>query len=402
VLAVLRARRVNSDGQVVGALSEAVDTNLPVLVTGIGDDQSDGVVQAQVSVRVLEAGRVSVVANVQVAIAAEVIELHDDGIDGLGVEAVKVPLVVVNVATDLLAGEQLASHLFAVDTAEARVTSASVAEHATAVQGALGGAVGDGSAVQGPRETRVSEGVETKVDPLVGHIYNLQAEVVVNTSLGVVKVDARGDASFLNVNVNVAVSGFSDVPDKFVGSRTDLVVDPAVLGEMCLIFSVRSSDSVDRNSAVSAFPRSIANTSASDAISVASTVVGATVASGVRVEVDLEVSVLESEDTDVVQAVVSFSRDNKREVLLNRDISPVIFAQRGQLIATNIQIRITIVVSFSHNNGDWMVECILGLVNSIIEPCAGFNIFVVENLSKSDVLQGNRAISTDSVSIACA
>jgi hypothetical protein len=270
------------------------------------------------------------------------------------------------------------------------------------VQGALGGAVGDGSAVQGPRETRVSEGVETKVDPLVGHIYNLQAEVVVNTSLGVVKVDARGDASFLNVNVNVAVSGLSYVPYKFVGSRTDLVVDPAVLGEMCLIFSVRSSDSVDRNSAVSAFPRSIANTSASDAISVASTVVGATVASGVRVEVDLEVSVLESEDTDVVQAVVSFSRDNKREVLLNRDISPVIFAQRGQLIATNIQIRITIVVSFSHNNGDWMVECILGLVNSIIEPCAGFNIFVVENLSKSDVLQGNRAISTDSVSIACA
>ena len=81
-----------------------------MLVTGIGDDQSDGVVQAQVSVRVLEAGRVSVVADVQVAIAAEVIELHDDGIDGLGVEAVKVPLVVVNVATDLLAGEQLASH----------------------------------------------------------------------------------------------------------------------------------------------------------------------------------------------------------------------------------------------------------------------------------------------------
>jgi hypothetical protein len=205
-----------------------------VLVTGIGDDQSDGVVQAQVSVRVLEAGRVSVVANVQVAIAAEVIELHDDGIDGLGVEAVKVPLVVVNVATDLLAGEQLASHytlivspghitkvlyslcymhykvmsvrtLFAVDTAEARVTSASVAEHATAVQGALGGAVGDGSAVQGPRETRVSEGVETKVDPLVGHIYNLQAEVVVNTSLGVVKVDARGDASFLFMVITTLV-----------------------------------------------------------------------------------------------------------------------------------------------------------------------------------------------------
>lgn len=299
---------VNVDGQVVSALSEAVDADLPVLVAGIRDDQRDRVVQAQVAVRVLEARGVGVVAHVQVAVAAEVVELHDDGIDGLRVKTVKVPLVVVDVAADLLAREQLAGHytstvspghttiasyslvymhaqlvpvrtLFAVDTAVWRVTRARVAEHATAVHRALGGAVGDGGTVQGPREARVSEGVEPKVDPLVGHIYNLQAEVVVNASLGVVEVDARGNSSslfmvimaleiksnlgkktnknskdlnwirnfliYLNIDVNVAVGGLSDVPDELVGSGADFVVNPAVLGERRLVFGVRSGDSVD-------------------------------------------------------------------------------------------------------------------------------------------------------------
>jgi hypothetical protein len=44
---------------------------------------------------------------------------------------------------------------------------------------------------------------------LVGHIYNLQAEVVVNTSLGVVKVDARGDASFLFMVITTLVMKYS-------------------------------------------------------------------------------------------------------------------------------------------------------------------------------------------------
>lgn len=101
---------VDGDGQVVSALSKAVDTDLPVLVTGIRDDQSDRVVQAQISVRVVEASGVSVVADVQVAIAATVLESHYDWIDGLGVEAVIVPLVVVDVATDLLGREQVARH----------------------------------------------------------------------------------------------------------------------------------------------------------------------------------------------------------------------------------------------------------------------------------------------------
>ena len=81
-----------------------------MLGSGIGNNQRDRVVQAQISVRVIEAGRVRAVADVQIAIAAAMSEMDDDGIDGLSVKTVIVPLVVVDVATDQLAGEQIASH----------------------------------------------------------------------------------------------------------------------------------------------------------------------------------------------------------------------------------------------------------------------------------------------------